>query len=405
MTVTGVIKHHVQAFLATAVVLMGLAALVPASSQAAGDHGRSNVAGATADPSAAVPSGGFREYAAATGPEVEGKPEASPLIAGGREANLKKHPWLVQITLDDYHFCHGVLIHAMVVMTTAHCLVNEDGAPRVFFARVRVFAGRTQLDSGGEELFPVGDLIHPDYDPATSRNDLAFLALDSPAPYPTLKVAGVREKALWRTGRIASFAGFGAFEFHSPPRPVLRQSKAPILSDSVCGSRKFYGDRFDPATMLCAGNLAKGGNTCWFDQGSPLIVPIDGGGHRIVGLTSWGDGCETPGKPTVFTRLTDPEINAGIIPALKEIKRYERFPDAHSNIQVVGWGAKPAGCSAAKAQLKKVKKAKSKAKAKLQAEKKRFPKVKRKFAKAKAGLAKAKAKVKTAARKVNATCK
>lgn len=391
MNASSVVKHRVHAFLATVAVLLGSVAL-------------SSISSATAGPAIAVHSDEPVEPKASVKSDVGNNPEPSLLVAGGRETTGNKHPWLVQITLNGDQFCHGVLIHPRVVMTTAHCLVEPDGRPRHMSGWVQLFAGRTHWDVGGVELTPIGDLIHPNYDPATSGNDLAFLALESPAPNPTLKVAGAREKALWRPGRVAAFAGFGAYDHHSAPSPALKEFKAPILADSVCGSNKLYGDRYDPATMLCAGNLTGGGNPCRFDQGSPLTVPIDGGGRRVVGLASWGDGCETPDAPTVYTRVTGAGISDGITAAVKEIKRAERFSRALSEIGVVGWGAKPAGCSAAKAKVKKLKKAKGKIKARVVTEKKRIPRASGKLRRAKAALTKAKAKIKSAVRKSGRTC-
>ena len=59
-----------------------------------------------------------------------------------------------------------------------------------------------------------------------------------------------------------------------------------------------YGSDFDPATMVCAGYLEQGGvDTCQGDSGGPLETPLEGGGYRLVGITSWGDGCAEPNAP------------------------------------------------------------------------------------------------------------
>ena len=88
----------------------------------------------------------------------------------------------------------------------------------------------------------------------------------------------------------------------------LRAAQVPIIADSACGSGSVYGGRFDPSTMVCAGYLSGGVDACQGDSGGPLQSLLAAGGFRLVGITSWGEGCAQPNAPGVYTRVAGPVI-------------------------------------------------------------------------------------------------
>ena len=93
---------------------------------------------------------------------------------------------------------------------------------------------------------------------------------------------------------------------------MLLEAQVPIISDAACDDA--YGNEFDPQTMVCAYDGQH--DTCQGDSGGPLLVPDDGGGFVLAGLTSWGYGCADVGNPGVYTRVGATALNAWIVARL-----------------------------------------------------------------------------------------
>ena len=62
--------------------------------------------------------------------------------------------------------------------------------------------------------------------------------------------------------------------------------------------------------MLCAGYPQGGTDTCQGDSGGPLLAKALDRSLRLVGATSFGDGCAQPGKPGVYARVAEGPIRA-----------------------------------------------------------------------------------------------
>ena len=57
--------------------------------------------------------------------------------------------------------------------------------------------------------------------------------------------------------------------------------------------------------MLCAGYPQGGTDTCQGDSGGPLFGRDGSGALKVIGATSFGEGCAQPGKPGVYARVGD----------------------------------------------------------------------------------------------------
>ncbi|MCB0863544.1 MAG: serine protease [Solirubrobacterales bacterium] len=271
---------------------------------------------------------------------------ATASVVGGTNARGSHYPWQVLITANGKEFCGGVLIHPMIILTAAHCLVDEKGNYYEDLSGVsfRAFAGRTSLGSGGEALDWNVARVDPAYDPDRETHDWGFITLKSAASAPTLKLAGPDERALWKPGRTATVTGFGKLSDGGKGATVLQQLRVPVLANSGCSR---YGSIFRKSTMLCAGYRRGGKDSCQGDSGGPLSVAADGGQRRLIGIVSVGNGCAMAGFPGIYARIASPANSARIQMEVRNLESLDSFPSGYTGISVIGSGARPLGCAAA----------------------------------------------------------
>lgn len=307
---------------------------------------------------AAAPSPLMQLGAPPRGEVQVGQAGAGTRIVGGNTTENSKYPWQAEVfveTEEGTFLCGGTLIHPFIVMTAAHCLLDEFGEfePGI---EVEVWLGRTSVFAGGEPIHAYNLWAPTSYNPfvnfpQSNRNDVAFISLEEGSLRPRPLLAGPDERALWTPGRAAVITGWGTTAEEGELSPVLKEAQVPIVADETCVRPEIDGSRVDPATMVCAGDLAGGTDTCQGDSGGPLLSPIDGGGYRLTGVTSWGFGCARPNKPGVYTRVAADPLESFVRNTVATIEREDEIPLAYTGVNVVGSGARPPGCGVAEAEL------------------------------------------------------
>ncbi len=264
-------------------------------------------------------------------------------IVGGAPTTVAQWPWQVAIAVppsaggdgSDRQYCGGSLVAPTAVLTAAHC-VFDAGAFQALDT-LSVISGRTTLSNGaqGAEI-AVTDVIYfvtaggrptpqsvtqpalgPQlYNEATSQWDVAIVELGSAAPAPAapIPIADPSERGLWDQDEPVVATGWGdttnGGDIYSDD---LRAVALTMIGDGDCGDALSYGADFDPATMVCAGSPPAGGkDTCQGDSGGPLVAAAPAGDYRLIGVTSFGEGCALAEKWGVYARVADSVMRQAI---------------------------------------------------------------------------------------------
>jgi secreted trypsin-like serine protease len=234
----------------------------------------------------------------------------SQAIVGGHAAG--PYPAVAEVTIGHAFLCTGTLIAPDWVLTAGHCGSITGGAgvasPAAWPAAaidVRI-GGHT---SGSGELVPTKRVIVEPAYLATSGHDISLIQLTRNSTKAPVKVAGSAEGALWAPSTMETIVGWGTTSEGGSLPNVLQEAKVPITTDAYCAGA--YSD-FEQATMVCAGFPQGGVDTCQGDSGGPLFGQTTAGALKVVGATSYGEGCARPGKPGVYARVADTTLREWI---------------------------------------------------------------------------------------------
>lgn len=251
-------------------------------------------------------------------------PASAGAIVGGQPVPEGQLPFVANVSVAGVAGCTGTLVSARWVITAGHC-GSATGAPTggmlpspvaLPASAYELVLGTVRADGRGGERHAVSRVVvSSDYTVGNGAgSDVTLLELDRPSAIAPMRIIAPADRAAWRAGAMATIAGFGTTKQDGPTPDTMQVAQVPIIADESCGQKyprgsgALGGDGFDPATMVCAGYPQGGTDTCQGDSGGPLLVDAAPGVTRLVGATSFGDGCAQPDKPGVYARLAEGPI-------------------------------------------------------------------------------------------------
>jgi trypsin len=228
----------------------------------------------------------------------------SSAVVGGRDAAPGAYPAVAEITFGSSFLCTGTLIAPKWVLTAGHCgsvtgaAVASPAAwpPQLIDVRIG------SVTPGAGERVPVRRaIVQPNY-LLNAGYDITLLELSTASTKAPAKVVGAAGASLWSPGTMETIVGFGTTEEGGDVADTLQEAQVPITTDAYCAGA--YSD-FDATSMVCAGFPEGGVDTCQGDSGGPMFGRDAAGALKVVGATSFGEGCARPGKPGVYARVGD----------------------------------------------------------------------------------------------------
>lgn len=160
--------------------------------------------------------------------------------------------------------------------------------------------------------------MHPDFRKlGPYSHDLALLVVSEPGfKFNNMVIPACFSEEDPTPGTWCEVSGWGAVDPNKSEvvSPTLKATTVPVLSLDTCRKKDIYGEKHQQIldSMLCAGYLKGGRDSCGGDSGGPLICER-GGRLEVAGIVSWGDGCAKKNRPGIYTRVSS------FLPWIKEI--------------------------------------------------------------------------------------
>jgi secreted trypsin-like serine protease len=235
------------------------------------------------------------------------QPAAQASVIGGKEAAPGLYPWMAFVAdvLEDEKGriagaigCSGTVLAPRVILTAAHCTMDEQSKTLNSPSSYRVITGVVNWTDPQRQLSKVTQMIpYPKWAPGSARDgfgDAALLVLETPTTAPPISVATPSDPRYLRLGTHARIAGWGMTYYEQPGfTEPLMWAKTTVESSRCEG---LWG-------RICAIDFPKAASgICHGDSGGPLFVHDRKRGWLEIGITeAVFDRCTTQ-RPQLFTR-------------------------------------------------------------------------------------------------------
>uniref|UniRef100_A0A182P407 Peptidase S1 domain-containing protein n=1 Tax=Anopheles epiroticus TaxID=199890 RepID=A0A182P407_9DIPT len=233
----------------------------------------------------------------------------SPAVAANQAA-YGEYPWqVVLLGPGDVYVGSGVLIDNRHVLTAAHKISDYTSGSRTLKVRLGEWNAAATTEPLPVQEFTVARyFVHPNFNSANLRNDIAVLRLSgtvSLGTTPTIATACLPVTSF--VGSRCWVSGWGKNDFVSGAfQSIPKEVDVPIVSAAACQTSlrtTRLGGNFvlDATSFICAGGEL-GKDACTGDGGSPLVCSLNNRWF-VVGLVAWGIGCGANGIPGVYVNV------------------------------------------------------------------------------------------------------
>ncbi|XP_014864911.1 PREDICTED: hepatocyte growth factor activator [Poecilia mexicana] len=228
-------------------------------------------------------------------------------IFGGNAALPGTHPWMAAIYIGQSDFCGGSLISSCWVLSAAHCFFSNP-----LKSQLRVVLGQHHFNTTGPNTrtFEVEDYVFHKrfsiFNP--TLHDIVLIKLKKQdgrcvRRTPFIRPICLPEKSMkFLAGYCCAISGWGRMREKANGYSTLQEAGVRLVSHDICKRPQVYGNHVTD-DMICAG-LSGCVDACQGDSGGPLAC-AKGDVSFLYGIISWGEGCDQPGKPGVYTRVVN----------------------------------------------------------------------------------------------------
>uniref|UniRef100_A0A3P9IUK0 Transmembrane serine protease 3a n=1 Tax=Oryzias latipes TaxID=8090 RepID=A0A3P9IUK0_ORYLA len=218
--------------------------------------------------------------------ECGSRPRYQTRVVGGNLSLPGQFPWQASLHFRGEHMCGGSVISPMWIVTAAHCDLKQCFHPDLLI---------------GSSHLHCGIVYHARYRSRSLDYDIALMRLDQPLTFNGIPICLPNHGEDFQEDTKCWISGWGATE-EDGDSVVLRSAVVPLISTRTCNQPEVYAGHIS-SWMICAGYLEGGVDSCQGDSGGPLACH-DPSAWKLVGATSWGEGCAARNRPGVYTRVT-----------------------------------------------------------------------------------------------------